>query len=76
MDNQELEIIIQKLALQNAYKYGKVPQVGAVTGKTTGHTPGIKAPGQGAHADRQESPRRDRANVAGRGQDEASVDRT
>ena len=36
MDNQELEIIIQKLALQNAYKYGKVPQVGAVTGKLLG----------------------------------------
>ncbi len=42
MDNQELEITIQKLALQNAYKYGKVPQVGAVTGKLLGTHPELK----------------------------------
>src|SRR5271157_74951 len=43
MENQEIEIIAQKLALQNAYKYGKAPQSGAVMGKLLGTHPELKA---------------------------------
>jgi glutamyl-tRNA synthetase len=43
METQEIELITQKLALQNAYKYGKAPQAGAVMGKLLGTHPELKA---------------------------------
>ena len=43
METQEIELIAQKLALQNAYKYGKAPQAGAVMGKLLGTHPELKA---------------------------------
>jgi glutamyl-tRNA synthetase len=43
MDNQEIDLITQKLALQNAYKYGKAPQAGAVMGKLVGTHPELKS---------------------------------
>ncbi len=42
MESKDIEILIQKFALQNAYKYGKVPQAGAVTGKLLGTNPELK----------------------------------
>jgi glutamyl-tRNA synthetase len=42
MENQELELIVQKFALQNAYKYCKTPQAGAVMGKLVGTHPELK----------------------------------
>ncbi|HMK47536.1 MAG TPA: glutamate--tRNA ligase [Methanocella sp.] len=42
METKDIEILIQKFALQNAYKYGKVPQAGAVTGKLLGTHPELK----------------------------------
>lgn len=43
MEPQEIGLIALKLALQNAYKYGKAPQAGAVMGKLLGTNPGLKA---------------------------------
>ncbi|WP_174589972.1 glutamate--tRNA ligase [Methanocella conradii] len=43
MDTLEIELIARKLALQNAYKYGKAPQAGAVMGKLMGTHPELKA---------------------------------
>ncbi|MDI6897629.1 glutamate--tRNA ligase [Methanocella conradii] len=43
MDTREIELIARKLALQNAYKYGKAPQAGAVMGKLMGTHPELKA---------------------------------
>jgi glutamyl-tRNA synthetase len=43
METQEIELITQKLALQNAYKYGKAPQSGAVMGKLLGTHGELKA---------------------------------
>ncbi len=43
METQEIELITQKLALQNALKYGKAPQAGAVMGKLMGTHPELKA---------------------------------
>ncbi|HTY89539.1 MAG TPA: glutamate--tRNA ligase [Methanocella sp.] len=43
METQEIELITKKLALQNAYKYGKAPQAGAVMGKLLGTHPELKA---------------------------------
>lgn len=43
METQEIELTTQKLALQNAYKYGKAPQAGAVMGKLLGTHPELKA---------------------------------
>lgn len=42
METQEIEILVQKFALQNAYKHGSVPQAGAVTGKLLGTHPELK----------------------------------
>jgi glutamyl-tRNA synthetase len=42
METKDIEILIQKFALQNAYKHGSVPQAGAVTGKLLGTHPELK----------------------------------
>jgi glutamyl-tRNA synthetase len=42
METKDIEVLVQKFALQNAYKYGKVPQAGAVTGKLLGTHPELK----------------------------------
>jgi glutamyl-tRNA synthetase len=42
METKDIEILIRKFALQNAYKHGSVPQAGAVTGKLLGTHPELK----------------------------------
>ncbi|MCD1293880.1 glutamate--tRNA ligase [Methanocella sp. CWC-04] len=42
METKDIEVLVQKFALQNAYKYGKVPQAGSVTGKLLGTHPELK----------------------------------
>lgn len=41
--NKEIEILIKKFALQNAVKYEKAPQIGAVMGKLMGEHPELRA---------------------------------
>ena len=42
METKDIEALIRKFALQNAYKHGSVPQAGAVTGKLLGTHPELK----------------------------------
>jgi glutamyl-tRNA synthetase len=42
METKDIEALIQKFALQNAYKHGTVPQAGAVTGKLLGTHPELR----------------------------------
>lgn len=42
METKDIEVLVQKFALQNAYKYGKAPAAGAVTGKLLGTHPELK----------------------------------
>lgn len=41
--NKEDKCIIEKFALQNAIKYGKAPQIGAVIGKVMGECPHLRS---------------------------------
>ena len=41
--DKEIEILIKKFALQNAVKYEKAPQMGAVMGKLMGEHPELRA---------------------------------